>query len=317
MHKIVAIVRAHGENMPVKDFFIHLHFAAGPFAGLLLYIKRRRHRIADLKLTSIVVTIRGSIQRVRKLVRVFQGGVAAVVHGARSRVVEGRQILRGGISLFTVDVCAFEGEVLVAHRAEETAEAVVIHFMRNAVVLRWRVEFLVEQIVRAIAAVNRARKQELQAVGELVAERYAAGIGVETSIGTGGLDAVHLSALAGEDVDHAEESVVTVKHGTRAADDFDTVNQVNVQNERRVNERAVVQVVVDALAVDEEQNAAVEIAEVDAARAQKSVVAVVGNVKTLYAGQNVGQRPVAVALDFVGRDDRGGRRRLGGFLFKF
>jgi len=63
------------------------------------------------------------------------------------------------------------------------------------------------------------------------------------------------------------------------------------------------------MAVDEEQDAAVEIAEVQAAGAKEGVVAVIGDVKARNTGEDIGEGAVAVAFDLVGSDDGGGGNR--------
>src|SRR6185437_12147911 len=184
----------------------------------------------------------------------------------------------------------------------------------NAVVLRGSIELPKEQILRAVAVVIGSRQHELHAVGELFANRRAAGIAVETAVGGRGFHAVDLFALARNDIDNAEKGVVAVEHRARAANDFHAVDQVEIQDESGVDERAVVQVVIDAMAVHQEQNAAVEIAEVHAARAEKLIVAVVGNVKALDTFEQIAERPPAVTLDLIGGDDGGGGWGFGGFL---
>src|SRR6185437_926363 len=115
-----------------------------------------------------------------EFMRVFQSHVAAAVIRAQARIVERRVELRGGISLYAIDECAFEGEILVIDGAEKAAEAVLVFFVRDAVVLRRRIKLRVEQILGAIAVVERPGEHELQAVGELLSERDPAGPGIET-----------------------------------------------------------------------------------------------------------------------------------------
>src|SRR6185437_4191686 len=101
-----------------------------------------------------------------KLVRVLEGDITAGIGGAQTGIVKGGAVLRGGVSLDAIDVGAFQREILEIDGAEETTGAVFVQIVRDAVVLRGRVEFLVKQILLAVAIVQGAGEQELQAIGE-------------------------------------------------------------------------------------------------------------------------------------------------------
>jgi len=71
------------------------------------------------------------------------------------------------------------------------------------------------------------------------------------------------------------------------------------------NHGLTVNVVVDAVAVDQQQDAGVPVSQTtEAAHANKAVIAVVGDVKTTDTLQDVGQRAEAILLDIICRDDR-------------
>ena len=77
-------------------------------------------------------------------------------------------------------------------------------------------------------------------------------------------------------------------------------------------------VVVDAMTIDENEQAVVGVAETsEAAHAGKAVVAIVGDVEAANAFENVGERAEAIFLDFVGGDDGDGRWSVAGALHAF
>ena len=296
--------------------FVQLEFRAPPLARVLLLKERGAGGIADFKLAPVVINLGRHVHHVGKVVRVFQRRVAARVGGAQPRVVERGAELRGGIAFLPRDIRALQGEIKIAQRAEETSKRVVVSILRHAVVLGRGVVFLVEQFFLPVAVGERTRQEQLHAIGEGLAQRHAGLVSVELPVLDGALRAVDLPALAGHDVDHAEERVVAIEHRTGAADDFHAVDQVHVEDEGRIYEGAVGQVVIHAMPVDQHEDAAVEVAEVDAPRAEEGVVPIVRHLKALQALQRVAQGTVAVLLEIVRRHDGDRRGRFRGLLLE-
>ncbi len=125
--------------------------------------------------------------------------------------------------------------------------------------------------------------------------------------------AVPLSDVArpGDHVDHGEERAVAVERRGGPADDLHALEVGRVEPELGADLRLAEHVVVDAVAVDEQQDPAVVVARLaEAARADEAEVAIVGDVDPADAAQNVGQRPVAVAVDLLRGDERHRGRRF-------
>src|ERR1043166_7711506 len=80
---------------------------------------------------------------------------------------------------------------------------------------------------------------------------------------------------AGDDVYHTKERVVAIEAGTQPTDDLDALDQVHVENEFSADKGAIGKAVIDAMAVDQHQNARIEISAVKAAHAQEGIIAVV------------------------------------------
>src|SRR3989344_929347 len=124
------------------------------------------------------------------------------------------------------------------------------------------------------------------------------------------LGALEVAPALGDDVDGGEERVRAVKRGTRTADDLDAIDAVHVNDGFVAEESLIENVVVDAVAVYEQEDTAVVITRaLEAARARVGIGTVGGDIKTGYAAQDIRQRAVTVFADFIGADDadRGGR----------
>src|SRR5262249_31775252 len=111
------------------------------------------------------------------------------------------------------------------------------------------------------------------------------------------------------------KSVVSVQARTRSADDFDAVNEVDVQEEFGADRCAVGKAVVDAMPIDHQEYATVVIGRIEAAHPEEGVGPVVADIKTPHAVENVGKGAITVSLALLGMDDGDGRGSLGDFLF--
>src|SRR5207244_747745 len=100
-----------------------------------------------------------------------------------------------------------------------------------------------------------------------------------------------IPAASGDNVDDREERVVAVQRRTGSADDLDAVDQIHVENEIGRVECAVVRRLIQPVTVHQNEDAAAEVTRpVEPADADVSVVAVVGDVETPDAAQNIRQR---------------------------
>lgn len=117
--------------------------------------------------------------------------------------------------------------------------------------------------------------------------------------------AFQLRCFARDHVDDREEGVGAVEGRTGAADDFDALDQVHIDEKLCPEVGLAENVVVDLMAVDQNQDAIVGISQAPkAAHANEAVVAIVGDVETADAFQDIGERAIAIFLDFVRRDYR-------------
>jgi hypothetical protein len=121
--------------------------------------------------------------------------------------------------------------------------------------------------------------------------------------------------FAGDHVDHGEEGVGAVERRTGATDDLDALDHVDIDEKFGAEVGLAENVVIDAVAVDEDEQAIVGIAEAaKAAYADETVVAIVGDVEAADGFENVGERAIAVFLYFVGGDYRDGGWGVAGVL---
>ena len=141
------------------------------------------------------------------------------------------------------------------------------------------------------------------------------------SIITGGF-ARHLAAVpfqlapfARDHVDHPQKSVVAIEHRSWSANDLNPVDQIRIQNKFRPDESTIRKIIVDAVAIDQDQNAAVEIPAIKASDADEGIISIVGHVQSPRTLEDVSQSAVAVLFHLICGDNRDGRRRFGGGLF--
>ena len=137
----------------------------------------------------------------------------------------------------------------------------------------------------------------------------------ETGHVGGGFHAVEIPAALGDDIDHAEHGIAAIDGGAGAAHHFQPVDEVDVKKELRADKGGIVYRLIGAVAVHQQQDAAVVVPRpVEAAHADIPVISVVGGIDAAHAVEDVGQGAVAVCLDVRSRDDGHGGRRLGGLL---
>ena len=136
----------------------------------------------------------------------------------------------------------------------------------------------------------------------------AAGLGAH-------LGPTQLATIAGNDVDHAKKSIGPIHRRPRARYKLHPFHQVQVDGKVRADACLVIDVVVEAHTVDQQQHPRVVVAwRGKTPCAQIVVAAVVGHIQPAHAGQHIGQRAVAKQLDVIGGHHAHGRRGLQGRL---
>ena len=88
----------------------------------------------------------------------------------------------------------------------------------------------------------------------------------------------HVATFSGDDIDYAKESIIAIQTGAWPANDLDTVDQVHVEDELGPDEGAIGEAVVNPMAIDQQQNAAVEIAAIKPTHPEEGIVAVIAHV---------------------------------------
>jgi hypothetical protein len=107
-------------------------------------------------------------------------------------------------------------------------------------------------------------------------------------------------AVAGHDVDHAQQGVGAVHARSGAGDEFDALHQVHVDQAFQAQHGLVVDGVVGAHAVDHQDEAAVVVARTqEAASAQVGIVAVASREQAGQGGQGFAQGAPAETADLA------------------
>src|SRR5437870_9314167 len=184
---------------------------------------------------------------------------------------------------------------------------VVVRIASNAVVCGSAVELWVEQCLPT-AIVEAAGKNRIHSP-VFAAIRNPPFVGFEACRFKRKFPAIQLLCLAGNHIYDRKEGAGPVQRRTGTADHFHSFNQVHVQRELCSQHGLFVNIVVDSVAVDQQEHPAViRFRAVNASHPGIDKVAVVGDIETAHATRNVSKGAVTVFLDLVSGDycDRGG-----------
>jgi hypothetical protein len=95
------------------------------------------------------------------------------------------------------------------------------------------------------------------------------------------------------------------------ADDLDIINRIHVESQLRSRQRGIVEIVVQNVAIQQEENTIVVVAgDAEAANPDVGVIPVVGSVKARNASQRFIQGSIPETPDVFGRNDGNRGRRL-------
>jgi hypothetical protein len=166
----------------------------------------------------------------------------------------------------------------------------------------------VEPRPRTVVEVGRG--QELEPAVEAPAVRRAGPHRAEAAPARPQLPAREVAPATGDDVHDGEEGAVAVERGARADHHLDAVHEVHVDGEVVPDADVVEDVLVDAHAVDQHQDVAVEVAHApEAPHRDVLVVAVVRGVEAGHPLEHLreGAAPVLADLLVPDDEDREGR----------
>ncbi len=151
----------------------------------------------------------------------------------------------------------------------------------------------------------RSRRKCVHEGGRAAAQSEAPDVGGE-------LQAVRGRRRLRDHVDHGEHGPAAVQCGARPAHDLDAVDHLEADTERGLDERRVVEVLVQHVAIEHEQKAVVVVRRpAEPAGTEIEVVAVVAAIEPAQLREDVRDRAVSVAEELIAGDDahRGGRIR--------
>src|SRR6188474_2082122 len=145
----------------------------------------------------------------------------------------------------------------------------------HAVVRVWTVEILEEETLLPVALVQRAREEDAHVVRVVVAVAHPSMPGLEVAQGARDLRPAHLLGAARNHVDHREEGTGAIERRAGTSDDLETFDQRDIEGKLAADESAAKHVVVQPMAVDEQEDARVVVARTrEAADADVAVVPV-------------------------------------------
>ncbi len=161
----------------------------------------------------------------------------------------------------------------------------------------------------------RAGEQPVDRIRELFSERYPSLVGSQAAGLARHLRAAKLAARLRNDTDDAQKSAVSIDRRARPPDDFHTFDEIDVDRDRAPLLAFTEDVVIHPVTIDQKQIPGIEVAGAQKpSRSEGRVVAVVRNVISANASQNVLQRSIAEFSDLIRGDDADGCRGLCDFL---
>jgi hypothetical protein len=193
-------------------------------------------------------------------------------------------------------------------------ELFVITAVGKSVVRGRSVELRKEQVPSFAVRVGPG-DEKVETVREGAAVAGAPGVGSKARGAGGDLRTRQAVSRPRYNVDDGEVGVASVQGGTGAADDFDSVDQVQIDAELLPDVSEVVQTFVGADAIEKEQNPGVPITgSAESTNSDVGVIAVAGDVEPWQRSQHIRQRAVTVLRDFRGGDDAHKRWDIPRFL---
>ena len=200
-----------------------------------------------------------------------------------------------------------EREATPADLCESIGCAFVVESAGNAVADSGRGKFRIV-LIAPTRRVTSHRKQHIKIVRVATPPCRSALVGAPTACFGSEFQPADSLAVAGDDVDDAEERIAAVDCRSGAGNEFNPLDEVDINRKLKPDTALAVDGVVEQDSVHHHQHAGVEVAQPpDAPHAQVAVVAVRSDVQTADAVQDVSQLAVAQAL-YVSRTDDGDRR---------
>src|SRR5579864_2318648 len=122
----------------------------------------------------------------------------------------------------------------------------------------------------------------------------------ETAYLAGEFHAIQMADVLGNHIDHGKECAGSIQRTAGTSDDFDAVNQIDIELKLAADERAVIDVVVEAMPIEQHQDARVIVSRPGkSTHANIAIIAIVGDIKSPHAAQDVGQGAITTLVDLV------------------
>ena len=208
-----------------------------------------------------------------------------------------------------------KGEVFIGNVAEKVEEIIPVHSVGPAEIGLGGVEFLKIKIL-SVAEGTRTRQDDFQSVVETISVAQTPLIRVITGGLPRNLDAFEIASPFGDHIDHAKKRVAAIQGGTGTSDDFNPVDEVDVHGKFGADEGLIEDAVIDAVTVDQEEDACVEVA-----RPRKTsdagifIDSIVSDEKAALALKHIGESTISILFDFTAGDDVYRRGSFIDFLF--
>ena len=181
--------------------------------------------------------------------------VAALVDGAGSGDVEDRSEGSGRNPLIPRSKHSVQCEAAPGDIGKQLVKLVIVRVHRNAVVGGGTVEFREEKLVLPMGIIEGAGKKQFQAIVKLFAVADAALVRAVTGRLACHAHIWQIPPPFCNDVDDPQEGAGDIQGRIRPSDDFDAVNQIDVNRELRSNQSPVVNVIVEPVAINQQCDA--------------------------------------------------------------
>src|ERR1035437_2106841 len=230
---------------------------------------------------------------------VFEVEVAAVIDGVGAWVAEQCIERCCRYLLLTGRARRFQCEMAEAEPAKKAPRGIMIGVQSVAVVRRRTVERGKKEPRRTATVVGGAGEKQVHPVKPL-----AIGGPPFVRAKTVGLACqrhpLEVVDVAGNHIDHGKECVGSIQRAARTTNDFHAVNQIKIELKISADQSAVVEVVGEAMAIQQQQNAGVVVTRPrESAHADVAIISVIADIESPHAAENVGQGAVTALAYLV------------------
>ena len=186
---------------------------------------------------------------------------------------------------------------------------IAVRVQCDTVIARREVELRKEKTFLALAIIKSAGYKKFEIIVEPVSVAEPFLVGIPTATLGRNFQAFEIPAALGDHVDDGGKGTRTVNCGTRFANDFDAIDQINIYGKLRPDIGTIENVVILAMAIDEKEDSRVVVPGAGKApNADIRIISIIDNIESTHSCEHIRQRSIPVLVNFLARDNSYGSR---------